>query len=563
MIMNSKPIPAETSTPDLSTKKSSPKWFTYLVPAATLLGLALLGSYFYISGNTQALAQVPAEKSTAQDKEKAKAEKVSAPDFEGGVAWLNTAKPISIKDLKGKIVLLDFWTLCCINCIHTLPDLAKLEKKYANELVVIGVHSAKFENEKETESIRKAIARYEIKHPVVNDANMKIWRTYGVNSWPTLVLLDSEGNFVAKGSGEGLHDAVDLAIAKLVKSGRENKTLNEKPIDFGQSVEKATSPLYFPGKVLADAESKRVFIADSTNHRVIITDLEGKALATIGQGGKPGFKNGSYTEAMFDDPQGMALVGDDLYLADRKNHLVRKIDLKKQTVSTAAGTGKQGHDRDTGGIATLVGLNSPWDLLRKGDTLFIALAGHHQIWTLDIKFKKLLPYAGNGRETLKDNPLASSSFAQPSGLTTDGTNLFVADSEISAIRSLPLDGKGNVKTIVGLGLFDFGDIDGFGDEVRIQHALGVAWHQGLIYIADTYNSKIKTLDPKTRECKNYLSSTKTGWMGGPMFNEPAGINISGGMIYIADTNAHRIQVVDLKTKAVSTLKITGVDIVPR
>ena len=180
-----------------------------------------------------------------------------------------------------------------------------------------------------------------------------------------------------------------------------------------------------------------------------------------------------------------------------------------------------------------------------------------------MKFKKLLPYAGNGRETLKDNPLASSSFAQPSGLTTDGTNLFVADSEISAIRSLPLDGKGNVKTIVGLGLFDFGDIDGVGDEVRIQHALGVAWHEGLIYIADTYNSKIKTLDPKTRECKNYLSSTKTGWMGGPMFNEPAGINISKGMIYIADTNAHRIQVVDLKTKAVSTLKITGVDIVPR
>ena len=559
--MNSEPIAAEDFKVNSITKKFYPRLFSFLVPIATIVGLGLLGRYFYMLGNTQALAQVPAEKKTSQDKEKS--EKVAAPEFEGGVAWLNTAKPISIKDLKGKIVLLDFWTLCCINCIHTLPDLAKLEKKYANELVVIGVHSAKFENEKETESIRKAISRYEIKHPVVNDANMKIWRTYGVNSWPTLVLLDSEGNFVAKGAGEGLHDAVDLAIAKLVKSGRDNKTLNEKPIDFGQSVEKATSPLYFPGKVLADAESKRIFIADSTNHRVIITDLTGKALATIGQGGKPGFKNGSYYDAMFDDPQGMALVGDDLYLADRKNHLIRKIDLKNQMVSTAAGTGKQGQDRDSGGIATLVGLNSPWDLLRKGDLLFIALAGHHQIWTLDLKFKKLIPYAGNGRETLKDAPLASSSFAQPSGLTTDGKNLYVADSEISAIRSLPLDGKGNVKTIVGLGLFDFGDIDGVGDEVRIQHALGVAWHDGLIYIADTYNSKIKTLDPTTRECKNYLSSTKDGWMGGPMFNEPGGINISGGIIYIADTNSHRIQVVDLKTKAVSTLKITGVDIVAR
>lgn len=559
--MNSEHTPAEKSNSKLTSSKLFSKWMTYSLPVAILLALAFLVRYFYLPGSSTVLAQPPAEKAGAQ--EKARPEKVAAPDFDGGVAWLNTAKPISIKDLKGKIVLLDFWTLCCINCIHTLPDLAKLEKKYANELVVIGVHSAKFENEKETESIRKAISRYEIKHPVVNDANMKIWRTYGVNSWPTLVLLDSEGNFVAKGSGEGLHDAVDLAIAKLVKSGRENKTLNEKPIDFGQSVEKASSPLYFPGKVLADAESKRIFIADSTNHRLIITDLEGKGIAAVGKSGKPGFKDGNYADAMFDDPQGMALMGDDLYLADRKNHLIRKIDLKKQTVSTVAGTGKQGHDRDTGGVATLVGLNSPWDLLRKGDTLYIAQAGHHQIWTLDLKFKKLEPYAGNGRENLRDGPLPSSNFAQPSGLTTDGTSLFVADSEISAIRSLPLDGKGNVKTLVGLGLFEFGDIDGIGDEVRIQHALGVAWHEGLIYIADTYNSKIKTLDPKTRECKSFLSSTKTGWMGGPMFNEPAGISIAGGKIYIADTNAHRIQVADLKSKEVTTLKLSGVDFIPR
>lgn len=559
--MNSEHTPAEKSNSKLTSSKLFSKWMTYSLPVAILLALAFLVRYFYLPGSSTVLAQPPAEKAGAQ--EKARPEKVAAPDFDGGVAWLNTAKPISIKDLKGKIVLLDFWTLCCINCIHTLPDLAKLEKKYANELVVIGVHSAKFENEKETESIRKAISRYEIKHPVVNDANMKIWRTYGVNSWPTLVLLDSEGNFVAKGSGEGLHDAVDLAIAKLVKSGRENKTLNEKPIDFGQTVEKASSPLYFPGKVLADAESKRIFIADSTNHRLIITDLEGKGIAAVGKSGKPGFKDGNYADAMFDDPQGMALMGDDLYLADRKNHLIRKIDLKKQTVSTVAGTGKQGHDRDTGGVATLVGLNSPWDLLRKGDTLFIAQAGHHQIWTLDLKFKKLEPYAGNGRENLRDGPLPSSNFAQPSGLTTDGTSLFVADSEISAIRSLPLDGKGNVKTLVGLGLFEFGDIDGIGDEVRIQHALGVAWHEGLIYIADTYNSKIKTLDPKTRECKSFLSSTKTGWMGGPMFNEPAGISIAGGKIYIADTNAHRIQVADLKSKEVTTLKLSGVDFIPR
>src|SRR5262245_27479137 len=107
---------------------------------------------------------------------------VKAPELDSGTAWLNTGKPLALKDLKGKIVLLDFWTLCCINCIHIMPDLAKLEKKYANELVVIGVHSAKFENEKNSESIRKAILRYDIKHPVVNDADQKIWNAYDCSS---------------------------------------------------------------------------------------------------------------------------------------------------------------------------------------------------------------------------------------------------------------------------------------------------------------------------------------------------------------------------------------------
>ncbi len=553
--MSTEKTPAEKNQTQISANSRS-KWVALIFPTLTFLALCFIATWFYLPANTLALAQVPPVKKPSG--------KAQAPDFDGGVAWLNTAKPISIKDLKGKIVLLDFWTLCCINCIHTLPDLAKLEKKYVNELVVIGVHSAKFDNEKETESIRKAISRYEIKHPVVNDANMKIWRNFGVNSWPTLVLIDSEGNFVARGSGEGLHDAVDKAIAKLIETAKEEKKpLDLKPINFGQSVEKSPSPLYFPGKVFADDNSKRIFIADSTNHRIIITDFDGKALDTIGQSGKSGFKDGSYSEAMFDDPQGMALEGDNLYLADRKNHSIRKIDLKNKMVTTFAGTGKQGHDRNNGGGATKVSLNSPWDILLKGDSLFIALAGHHQIWELNYKFKELKPYAGNGSETLRDGPLPAASFAQPSGLATDGTDLFVADSEISSIRTLPLNGKGNVKTIVGLGLFEFGDTDGVGDDVRLQHALGVAWHNGLIYVADTYNSKIKTLDPKTRKCETFLSSTKDGWMGGPMFNEPSGICISGGKIYIADTNAHRIQIADLKTKAVTTLKITGVAPVPR
>jgi DNA-binding beta-propeller fold protein YncE len=486
-------------------------------------------------------------------------DRLNAPELEGGVAWLNTAGPVRLKDLRGKIVVVDFWTYCCINCIHTLPDLARLEKKYANQLVVIGVHSAKFDNEKNSEAIRKAILRYEISHPVVNDANMKIWQAYAVQSWPTLYLIDPEGKIVGRGSGEGLYEALDEAIAKLIKTSREKKTLNERPLHFelARAHEKGDSPLFFPGKVLADAAGNRLFIADSTHHRIVITDLDGKKIGVAGVG-KPGTEDGPFAKATFNDPQGMALKGDTLFVADRKNNLIRALDLKAQTVQTIAGTGEQGLSRRAGGPALKVGLNSPWDLCLVGNTLYIAMAGHHQIWTLDLGRATVAPFAGSGMENIRDDQLPDAQFAQPSGLTTDGTTLYVADSEVSAIRAVPLDGKGGVRTIVGEGLFEFGDVDGVADQVRLQHALGVAYHQGQLYVADTYNSKIKVIDPVRRTSRT-LAGEAGGWLSGSVFNEPAGLSFAGEKLYVADTNGHRIRVVDLKTKTVTTLRLQGVE----
>jgi DNA-binding beta-propeller fold protein YncE len=486
-----------------------------------------------------------------------------APELEGGIAWLNSAGPISIhKDLKGKVVVLDFWTFCCINCIHTLPDLAKLEKKYAKEVVVIGVHSAKFENEKNTEAIRKAILRYQIHHPVVNDANMKIWDAFGVNSWPTLAVIDPEGKLHGAVSGEGQVDVLDAYIGKIIKEHKAKKTLDETPkrFDLAKFRDAPDTPLYFPGKVLADEASKRLFIADSTHHRVVITDLSGNKIAIAGTG-EPGNVDGDFAIAQFDDPQGMILRGDILYVADRKNHMIRALDLKAKTVKAVAGTGTQDREnRGSGGPALKTGMNSPWDLLLApdGKTVYIAMAGHHQIWTLDLDEGRLDPYAGDGRENIKDGSLAGSNFAQPSGLTTDGKRLYVADSEVSAIRSVALGGRGDVRTLIGKGLFVFGDKDGTGDAVRIQHALAVLHHEGKLFVADTYNSKIKLLDPATRECKTILGGDNAGWLAGALFNEPAGLSYAAGKLYVADTNAHRIRVVDLKTKAVTTLELKGV-----
>jgi DNA-binding beta-propeller fold protein YncE len=485
---------------------------------------------------------------------------VAAPELEGGTAWLNTAGPIRLADLKGHIVLLDFWTLCCINCIHTLPDLAKLEAKYPGILVVIGVHTPKFPNERNTESIRKAILRYEVAHPVVNDSEGIIWKRYRVNSWPTLVLIDPEGNLYKAGSGEGLYEALDAEISKLVKFYRAKKMLNEKPLKFelARNSENGDSPLFFPGKVLANQASDRLFIADSTHHRIVITDLKGKKIAVAGSGVE-GFKDGAFDEAKFSDPQGMALHDDTLYVADRKNHAIRALDLKNQTVKTVAGTGKQNRSsRFDGGPATKTGLNSPWDLLYHNNKLLIAMAGHHQIWSYDPAKGRVDPFAGSGREDIDDGPLARADFAQPSGLATDGKTLWVADSETSAVRAMPINGSGEVSTVVGQGLFEFGDIEGVGKTVRLQHALGVAYKDGLLYVADTYNSKIKVIDPADRSCKTFVGE-RGGWLSATTFNEPGGLSFAGDKLYVADTNGHRIRVVDLKTREVTTLSLQGVE----
>jgi hypothetical protein len=424
-------------------------------------------------------------------------------------------------------------------------------------VVVIGIHTAKFENERDPKSIEKAMQRYELDHPVINDADRKIWQAYGVESWPSVGIIDPEGYMVKAIPGkEHIYAEADQVIAQLIRAHRANRTLNTKPIYFtkAQAEKAAKSPLWFPGKVLADGPGKRLFISDSTHHRIVITELDGKKIAIAGTG-KPGRNDGAFEKSSFNDPQGLALKGDILYVADRKNHLIRALDLKKHSVRTIAGVGHQGTDLRRGGSALHTGLNSPWDLLVHGNELFIAMAGCHQIWVMDLARGTIVPFAGTAFENIVDGPRLSSCLAQPSGLASDGRRLFVADSEVSAIRAISLDGRGDVSTLVGVGLFDYGDVDGVGPLVRLQHALGIVYVEGKLYVADTYNSKIKVLDPITRECKTYLGGDRNA----KLFNEPGGISYANRKLYVADTNAHRIQVIDTGTKSVRTLELQGVE----
>jgi thiol-disulfide isomerase/thioredoxin len=497
--------------------------------------------------------------------------RIRAPELKGDRGWLNTDKPLSLAALKGKVVLLDFWTYGCINCMHIIPDLKKLEKKYPNELVVIGVHSAKFENEKDTENIRRIILRYEIEHPIVNDADFAIWRSYSVNAWPTRYLIDPAGYIIGKLSGEGGYEALDKAIADSIAEFRRRGELNEAPLKLVLERAKVGDlPLAFPGKVLADQKSDRLFIADSDHNRIVLAKLDGTLVETIGTGAH-GAVDGPFDLATFFRPQGMSLDGETLYVADTENHLIRQVDLKSRTVKTIAGTGQQSREYGLSGPALQIALNSPWDLQLVGRTLYIAMAGPHQIWKLDLDKQMVSTFAGSGREARVDGPLIGpafgqpdgtppgSAFAQPSALATDEKTLFVSDAEANIIRAISLGPDGKVRTLVGGNLFDFGDEDGSGNDVRLQHPLGLARWNDKLLIADTYNHKIKLLDPAARSVRSFAGTGKPGQSDGakPSFYEPGGLAVAGDKLYVADTNNHAIRVVDLKTKETKTLPIKG------
>lgn len=502
------------------------------------------------------------------------AQRMRVPPLPDRVEWLNTAGPLDWRDLRGKFVLLDFWTYCCINCLHILPELKKLERAYPNSLVVIGVHSAKFETEKDSRNITEAILRYNIEHPVINDAEMVLWSRFGVSAWPTLVLIDPEGFVIWGTSGETTFERLDQVLKAALPHYRARGVLDETPLRFDLEVHRAAAtPLRFPGKILADEATGRLFIADSNHHRIVVTDLEGQLQQVIGSGAE-GQADGDFRTARFNQPQGLALDGQVLYIADTGNHLIRKADLQALRVSTVAGVGRQARQppvfRPAAALKTA--LNSPWDLWIDGRQLYIAMAGFHQIWRMHLDRATIQPYAGNGREDVVDGPLlpdrpyqlGASSFAQPSGLASDGQWLYVADSEGSSIRAVPLDPRRDVQTVAGTShlpaarLFTFGDIDGPATQARLQHPLGVVWYEGKLYVADTYNNKIKVIDTAARSVATLVGSGKPGRSDHPpAFDEPAGITAAAGKLFVADTNNHAIRVVRLADRSVQTLAIAG------
>ena len=461
---------------------------------------------------------------------------VRAPELKGR-GWLNTGgRELKLADFRGRFLLLDFWTFCCVNCLHVLDELRPLEEKYGDALVIVGVHSPKFAHEGEEAAVRAAVERYEVGHPVLDDPELITWENYTARAWPTLVLVDPNGYIVAQYSGEGHEHALDAQLAELIAEHEKAGTLTRGKSPYVAPTPEPTE-LRFPAKVVAYGNG--YLVADAGNHSIV--ELAEDATTVVRRFGtkRRGFDDGAADAASFSEPNGLTLlpdevakqVGYDVVVADTVNHALRGINLTTGETQTLVGTGKQWMDGDGTGV-----LSSPWDVAWWQDKIWIAMAGVHQLWTFDPFTKATEVAAGTTNEGLRDGALEQAWFAQTSGLAADGERLWLADSEISALRWVDTE----VHTAIGTGLFDFGLRDGKAEEALLQHPLGVTvLPDGSIAIADTYNGAVRRYDPRA----GLVETMATG------LAEPSGAVVSGNELLVVESAAHRLTRIPLGASA--------------
>jgi thiol-disulfide isomerase/thioredoxin len=440
--------------------------------------------------------------------------RVRAPELRGR-GWLNTGgTAYSIADLRGRFVLLDFWTFCCVNCLHVLDELRPVEEKYAEELVVVGVHSPKFVHEADPEALRAAVERYGVHHPVLDDPELVTWQAYTARAWPTLVLVDPEGYVVAQYAGEGHAHAIDRLLGELVEVHRAKGTLQPGDSPYlPPEVEPTT--LRFPADA-APLETGHVLVADAGHDRVVELDGASEEQSVIREW--RGFK----------EPNGLCVVGSTAYVADTAHHQLKGIDLESGEVTLLAGTGEQWMQGDWTDR-----LSSPWAAAWWQERVWIAMAGIHQLWTFDPLTGTTEVAAGTTNEGLLDGPLDEAWFAQTSGLAADSDRLWLVDPETSSLRYVE---DGAVHSVIGQGLFDFGFRDGAADQALLQHPLGVTvLPDRSVAILDTYNGAVRRYDPRTREVTTLASGLA----------EPSAAYVDGSDLVVVESNAHRLTRVPL------------------
>ncbi|MFF2504245.1 NHL domain-containing thioredoxin family protein [Streptomyces sp. NPDC058067] len=455
--------------------------------------------------------------------------RVRAPELIGKGGWINTGgKELSLAALRGRIVIVDFWTFCCVNCLHVLDELRELEEKHRDTVVIIGVHSPKFVHEAEHAAVVDAVERYNVEHPVLDDPELATWKQYAVRAWPTLAVIDPEGYVVAQHAGEGHAHAIEKLVEQLEAEHEAKGTLRRGDGPY-VAPEPVATDLRFPGKALL-LPSGNLLVSDTTRHQLVEMGADGETV--VRRIGGPG---------VFNEPQGLALLDDTtVVVADTVHHSLKAVDLASGDVRTLAGTGRQWwQGAPTSGPALEVDLSSPWDVAVFGGKVWMAMAGVHQLWTYDPETKSVEVAAGTTNEGLVDGPGAEAWFAQPSGLAATEERLWVADSETSALRYVDVDGV--VHTAVGTGLFDFGHRDGAAGQALFQHPLGVtALPDGSVAVSDTYNHALRRFDPATGEVTTLATDLR----------EPSDAVLVGDDIVVVESARHRLTRLRLPEEAV-------------
>ncbi|MFE2585228.1 NHL domain-containing thioredoxin family protein, partial [Streptomyces sp. NPDC059378] len=465
--------------------------------------------------------------------------RVRAPELLGKGGWLNTGgKQLGLAELRGRIVIVDFWTFCCINCLHVLDELRELEEKHRDTVVIVGVHSPKFVHEAEHQAVVDAVERYGVEHPVLDDPELATWKQYAVRAWPTLVVIDPEGYVVAQHAGEGHAHAIARLVEELEAEHEAKGTLRRGDGPY-VAPEPEPTVLRFPGKALL-LPSGTFLVSDTTRHQLVELAEDGETVVRrIGSGAR-GFADGTADTATFNEPQGLTLLDGNVVVADTVNHALRRLDLSTGEVTTLAGTGRQWwQGSPSSGPAREVDLSSPWDVAVFGGRVWIAMAGVHQLWAYDPAAGTVAVAAGTTNEGLVDGPGDEAWFAQPSGLAATADRLWLADSETSALRWVDLDGI--VHTAVGTGLFDFGHRDGDAAQALLQHPLGVtALPDGSVAVADTYNHALRRYDPATGEVSTLATDLR----------EPSDAVLAGEDIVVVESARHRLTRLRLPEEAV-------------
>ncbi|MGW1866310.1 NHL domain-containing thioredoxin family protein [Streptomyces mauvecolor] len=455
--------------------------------------------------------------------------RVRAPELIGKGGWINTGgKDLKLADFRGRTLILDFWTFCCINCLHVLDELRELEEKHRDTVVIVGVHSPKFVHEAEHQAVVDAVERYGVEHPVLDDPELATWKQYAVRAWPTLVVIDPEGYIVAQHAGEGHAHAIERLVEELEAEHGAKGTLRRGDGPYVPSEPVATD-LRFPGKAIL-LPSGNFLVSDTTRHQLVELGPDGESVVRrIGGDGQ------------FKEPQGLALLPDGrVVVADTVHHALRAFDPVSGEIELLAGTGKQWwQGQPTSGPALDIDLSSPWDVAWWRGKVWIAMAGVHQLWTYDPETATVEVAAGTTNEGLVDGPGAEAWFAQPSGLAATEDRLWVADSETSALRYV--DAGGAVHTAVGTGLFDFGHRDGDAAQALLQHPLGVtALPDGSVAVADTYNHALRRYDPASGEVTTLATDLR----------EPSDAVLVGDDIVVVESARHRLTRLRLPEEAV-------------